>query len=185
VRLFVAINLPENEKRRLADAVGELRVHELPVRWVDADSLHITLKFLGEVGDAAHAQTVAAMRSAVANHTAFQLTIASFGAFPSMSRPNIFWVGVTNPPELQAVQAGIDAEFEKIGFAREARSFTPHITIGRVKKGSAIKDRVLMDRLAGEFRYKEAFGVRSVDLMRSHLGPRGSRYEVIEKVELN
>jgi 2'-5' RNA ligase len=185
VRLFVAINLPETEKRRLAAAVGELAAHELPVRWADTDSLHITLKFLGEVAESVRPAVASALRTAVLERRVFQLTLSDLGAFPSMSRPNIFWVGSTQPSELAELVGAIETQFERIGFAREGRAYTPHITIGRVKKDAVIKDRAVMDRLPGQFRYKAEVSVRTVDLMRSHLGPRGARYEVLEKMELN
>jgi RNA 2',3'-cyclic 3'-phosphodiesterase len=185
VRLFVAINLPEHEKRNLAEAVRTLHSHDLPVRWVDADALHITLKFLGEVSDAAVPGAREALRRAAAGRPSFDVALHGLGAFPSLARPNILWIGSTLPAELADLQAAVEREFERLGFVREARAYRAHITIGRVKRDGVMRDRPLMDRIVSGFRYKGEMRVSSVELMRSHLGRGGARYEVIEKVELN
>jgi RNA 2',3'-cyclic 3'-phosphodiesterase len=185
VRLFVAINLPDSEKHRLHEAVSRAIDPDLPVRWVDADSLHITLKFLGEVSDSQVAQLEQALRAAVARHAKFDVAVHDLGAFPSLSRPNIFWVGTNNPPELATLQQSVDAECANVGFAREHRPFRAHITVGRARKHAVIRDRTLMDRIVTGFRYKEVIRVESADLMRSYLGPRGARYDVVARMKLN
>lgn len=185
MRLFVAVNLPADEKRRLGDALQSLTSPSLPVRWVSHDGLHITLKFLGEVPDGEVPAVRGALRRASNAVPSFDVAIFGFSAFPSHSRPRIFWVGASLSPELGQLQTAIDSEFENIGYSSEHRPFTPHVTVGRLKKDASIRDRGMMDRIAASFEYKSEFRVHSADLMRSHSGPRGAHYEVIEKVELN
>jgi 2'-5' RNA ligase len=185
VRLFVAINLPEDDKRRLGDALGMLATHDIPVRWAEPESLHITLKFLGEVAEPDVPAVSAALQQAVTGHQAFDVVLEGLGAFPSLSRPNILWVGASNPRALGQLQESIESQLERVGFEREGRPYRAHITVGRVKKGAAIRDRALMDRMVSQFRYNTQFRVTSADLMRSHLSSRGARYEVVAKMELN
>ena len=167
------------------EALAGLNSHALPVRWVDRDSLHLTVKFLGEVPD----QNLPAVRNAlqrgVSGRRVFDVALHGLGAFPSLGRPSILWVGISGPPALGILQQSIEAEFQEIGFEPETRPFNAHVTVARVRKSAQIRDRALMDRIVADFRYKTEFAVTSADLMRSHLGPRGARYEVVARMELN
>ena len=89
MRLFIAVNLPDAEKTRLAHALQAVAVPDLPARWVESDSLHITLKFLGEVPQARLPAVTAALAEAVDGAAAFAVALDGFGAFPSLSRPSI------------------------------------------------------------------------------------------------
>ncbi len=157
---------------------------DLPVRWVSADALHITLKFLGNVSEDVEPAVRTALRAGAAGASSFDVAIGSFGAFPSLSRPNILWVGVSSAP-LVELQQKMDSAYAPIGFAPEARAYHPHITVARVQKHAQLRDRALMDRIAGDFDYKTVFRAVSADLMRSHSSPRGARYELVERVELH
>ena len=184
MRLFVAINMPAAERERLSAELQRVTErHPMPVRWLAADTLHITLKFLGEVKE----PNVPSIKAALAVARAiprFDLNIGGFGAFPSKSRPNIFWVGVEPVAELNELHRRVDVAYEELGFASEDRAYHPHITVGRAQKDAQIRDRGLMDRITGEFEYKAVLQVQSIELMRSHTGRGGARYEVLEGVEL-
>ena len=184
MRLFVAINLPDAQKQRLAAALAPFTELALPVRWMAADSLHITIKFLGNVADERVAGVRAALQAAAGASAAFDVAIRGFGAFPTLSRPHVFWVGVEPAPALRELQQHVERELNALGFEAEARTFTPHITVGRPRKGEAVRDRALMDRMAGGFEYNEMIRVQTVDLMRSQLGSQGARYEVMDRMEL-
>lgn len=186
MRLFIAINLPDNEKQRLGAALAAIAErHPLPVRWVATDSLHVTLKFLGQTAESMMPQLEQALHDASDDSEQFDVTIGEFGAFPSSSRPNILWVGVTAPADLLKLQQRIEAGVARLGFEPEGRAYKPHITVARVEKNARIRDRAQMDRIVTEFDYKQVIRVRSVDLMRSFTGPRGARYELLRKVDLH
>lgn len=184
MRLFVAINLPDAQKQRLAAALAPFTELALPVRWVAADSLHITIKFLGDVADEQVAGVRSALRAAAGDSAAFDVAIRGFGAFPTLARPHVLWVGAEPVPALLELQQNVERELNALGFEAETRIFRPHITVGRTRKGGVINNRALMDRMAGEFEYKETIRVQSVDLMRSQLGSQGARYEVMNRMEL-
>ena len=184
MRLFIAINLPEPETRRLTTALYRLAAQDVAVRWVDAGAVHITLKFLGEVPDQRLPVVQAALEAAVLDVRAFDVSLGGLGAFPSLARPNIFWLGVEAVPELLELQLRIEDAMATLGFEKEERPFKPHITLGRVRKDGRIPDRKRMDRMAIDFDYKGEFRVPAVDLMRSRLSPRGPRYEVVQRMDL-
>jgi 2'-5' RNA ligase len=183
VRLFVAINLPASEQNRLSSELQRVAA-ALPARWVAAEALHITLKFLGHVSDPAVDQIRKTLHDAVAGNAAFDVALGGFGAFPTLSRPNIFWVAASSP-DLLELQARIEDAYHRAGFAKEARAYRPHITVGRLPRNVQLRNRALMDRIAGDFDYKTVFRAKTADLMRSQLSPHGARYEVLERVVLH
>jgi 2'-5' RNA ligase len=143
------------------------------------------MKFLGEVAEPAVPQVEEALRFAADGCASFDVAISGFGAFPSSSRPNILWVGVTAPASLLHLQQRVESAVTPLGFEREARSYTPHITVARAQKDARMQDPALMDRIGAEFDYKAVVPVHSVDLMRSFTGQRGARYEILRKVDLH
>lgn len=184
MRLFVAVNLPPDVRERLWGAAAPLRARDLPVRWVPADDLHLTVKFLGDV-DAETAELIpVALETAVAGLKPFVLPLAGFGAFPALGRPNTLWVGCEPVPPLELLYHGVERELGALGFAPEGRPFRPHLTLGRVKRHA---DRRAFAELAEEQApIDEAFDalVTSLDLMESRLGPHGAQYALNHAVSL-
>ena len=186
MRLFVAINMPPAERNRLSAELERVTgSHQLPVRWLAADTLHITLKFLGEVPEAKVPPLAGAVQKAVNGIPPFDVAVAGFGAFPSKTRPNIFWVGVEPAAALVELHRSVDVATSELGFVGEEREYRPHITVGRTQRGARIHDRQAMDRITADFEYNTTLFVRSVDLMRSHVSSRGARYEVLQEMELH
>ena len=186
MRLFAALNLPDTARHDITSRLQQIVMrHELPVRCLPAESLHITVKFLGEVSAGALPQLAAALESAAAGTRPFDVAIGGLGAFPSSSRPRIFWVGVAAAPALLRMHRSIEEACAAIGFARDARAYRPHITVAKLQPRAAIKDRSLVDRLAEEFDYTAVVRARSVDLMRSRVSSHGAEYEVLQTMELS
>lgn len=185
MRLFIAINLPDAEKPRLTHALQAVAALDLPARWVESDSLHITLKFLGEVPQARLPAVASALAGAAADAAAFDVALSGFGAFPSLSRPSILWVGVQAGPAMAELHRHIEGAYAPLGFPPDERAFRPHITVARVRKDGRIRDRRAMDRMQADFDYKTEFRATSVDLMHSRLGASRPRYEVLERMEMH
>ena len=181
MRLFVAVNLPEAEKHQLGKVLDNLRQTTLPVRWVEPDSLHITLKVLGAVSETQRTALTGALDRAVKGSAPFDVGLTGFGTFPGRGRPNIFWIGASARAVFAELQECVEQETAPLGFPREARLFHPHITIGRLRKDSVSPDAGLVDRILASLVYKSVVRVDSVDLMRSHMDSRGARYERIER----
>ena len=166
--------LPDDLRQQLAMAIERLRPHASDVAWVAATNLHITLKFLGGVGDDRVPALAEAVRAAVADRPAFEVAVRGLGAFPSPTRPRVLWAGLDDAAgELRVVAERVDAGCARLGFAREARAFTAHVTLGRVREARR------QPRLADALARGADFGplrVERVSLMRSELSPRGARY---------
>lgn len=177
MRLFIAINLPPSERDRLQRAAGALRAAHLPVRWVGSDALHLTLKFLGEVPDARRGEVEEATREVSAGFGPFQLELRGLGAFPRLASPRVLWVGVHAPPELARLAGALDEAMGRLGFPREERPFSPHLTLGRAERDAGAGQFKPLPQLAAAFDFASSIEAHTVDLMRSQLSPRGARYE--------
>ena len=185
MRLFIAINLPETVKLRLAGALDALATHDIPARWVAADALHITLKFLGELADSRVPAVGGALAAAAQGIPPFDVELGDLGAFPSLARPSILWVGARAGAALGELHQRVERAFIPLGFEAEPRKFHPHVTVARVNKDGRIRDRSVMDRMRAQFDYTAVFRATSVDLMQSRLGRDRARYEIIEQMELH
>lgn len=184
MRTFIALNLPSRERQRIHRAVRVLRERGLPVRWVDADNLHITLKFLGEVRPEGISDVEDAMARVGSSTGPFTLTLDGFGAFPTLRRPRVIWMGADATPELRCLKQDLEWALADRGFEAETRAFHPHLTLGRADPGDrAGAFRGFDDLLAG-LRLTSRVEVRTVDLMRSQLSREGARYALVSAVRL-
>ncbi len=186
MRLFLALNLPPAERERIRRATAPLRAAVLPVRWVETDALHLTLKFLGEVADAQAADVQAAAARVAGEFPDFDYELRGLGGFPNLRVPRVVWVGVQAPPALPRLAVALDQAMAELGFPREERPFSAHLTLGRAERGAGAGAGAFgkLAALAAEFDYAARIEAHSVDLMRSHLSPRGARYERIAAAPL-
>jgi 2'-5' RNA ligase len=185
MRVFIAVNPTMEERKRLSVASSGLRDAGFPIRWVPAENVHLTLKFLGEVKEARVNELGSALGDAVDGVGAFEMVVHGFGAFPSPRRPNVVWVGIELNPSLETLQARVESALEKLGYRREERSFHPHLTLGRARKKVSASDFSGLDHLIERLDYDDRFRVSSVEVMCSRLMPSGAIYDVLNSAELH
>ena len=189
IRAFIAIDLSPEILKRLDNVNAELqkRLSGVPVRWVPVKNIHLTLKFLGDVSVANLDMLMEMLRTCAAQHHPFEISVGDLGAFPSARRPRVVWVGVTAPPDLAALHASIDTETARLGYAREDRPFSPHLTLGRVARNANFRDSQAISEVL--YAYKVGFlgatRVESVVLYRSDLNPGGAVYTQLYAVDLS
>lgn len=180
IRAFIAIDLTPEIRTQLDKIAVQMRqrLGETPVRWVPAENIHLTLKFLGDVS-LAHLDLLKKMlQQEVASHRCFEFSVGGVGAFPSNSRPRVVWVGVEAPPALVALQSGVENEMERLGYAREEREFSAHLTLGRVSRNATPPEvrkiaEVLQTTRVG---FMGMVQVQQVHLFKSDLQPNGAVY---------
>lgn len=183
MRLFVAADLPSELGRRLADLQDGLRDVPLPVRWVDAGGIHLTLKFLGEVAPARLDEIKTAVGGAGRRIRPFRLEPEKPVPFPARGAPRLIWVELRGDLDAaRALAAAVDAATARIGFPLETREFKPHLTLGRVKGPARGDWREVLERKAGGA--LQGFDVTEYVLFESRLGPRGATYTAIERFPL-
>jgi 2'-5' RNA ligase len=182
VRVFCAVELPSEVRARAAEHIARLRdaVQGARVSWEREEKLHITLKFLGEIApNRIEALSDAASRAAQRPQP-FILALERAGAFPPRGLPRVLWLGISDSSGwLAQLQSGLEDECERIGFAREERPFSPHLTIARIRAPQAARK---LARLHQEMGFEAIeFPVKELVVLRSELGPEGSSYMEISR----
>lgn len=158
------------------------------VRWVAEENIHLTVKFLGEVDEGRVAGIGERLREVCTGHAPFGLTIEGTGAFPGTKNPRTLWVGVAGSEALANLARDIEQAMASLGFEKEERTFSPHLTIGRVRPGRVTERRGLDSIVKELATFKDkVFGTIQVEeilLMKSQLRPGGAEYSVVAGFQL-
>ncbi len=181
IRAFIAVDFEASHE--LLGLIGGLRSSRARLRVVPPENLHITLKFLGGTEEGMVEPIVEVMETSVEGVAPFTLTLRGTGGFPSLRAPRVLWVGIHNGEPMSRVAQQLELGLAKLGFPRERRRFSPHLTLARVKGPQGRDDAV---RLIERQRDTE-FGLQSVEaikLKRSELRPTGAVYSDIATVAL-
>lgn len=179
IRAFIAIEL-SSEIRQQIDGVTRRLKSMIPnaVRWVPANNIHLTLKFLGESSPANLALLGKSLPAVVGRHQAFAFQVGSLGAFPNIHRPRVIWLGVQAPPALTDLYRCIETETQHLGYEPEERGFSAHLTIGRVNQSASPADVAAVSAVLSQVTVNKlgSVAVKGVILFRSDLNPAGSIY---------
>jgi 2'-5' RNA ligase len=183
MRLFLAIVPPEGVRRAAAEVIEALRRPGDGIGWVRAPNLHFTLRFLGEVDDAAVDRAADAAREAASVHAPFEAALGAAGAFPSADRPRVLWLGLSRgATQVTALAASLEDALDRHGFERDGRPFSPHLTVGRIRATggdwTSLLAGVAPDPGAA------AFTVDRIAVIESRLARGGSIYTVREEAVL-
>ncbi len=189
IRSFVAVELGDEVKGRLAEIQRQLKaaVPSGSVRWVQPDSIHLTLKFLGDVPEERIRAIVAALERECAPVTPLTFAVAGAGCFPNARRPNVVWVGVEDSTgQLLALQQAVERALNPLGYPPEGRPFKPHLTLGRANRTASGADLRRVGDLVGGLHVAQLGQVRVAEivLMRSDLSPAGARYTPLAHIPL-
>jgi 2'-5' RNA ligase len=180
IRSFVAILLPAALRARLGAEIERLRATARGVGWIAPENLHLTLKFLGGVEPARLEGVAAALGRVAAAGAPFDLALHGLGAFPASTRPRILWGGVgAGAPTVVDLAARVDEALATLGFAAEARPFSAHVTLGRVREPRRNPALAAALDAAATLDFG-LFTVEQIALMRSDLSPRGACYTCLE-----
>jgi RNA 2',3'-cyclic 3'-phosphodiesterase len=194
MRLFIALDIADDIRERIARFMDGVREFAPDARWVRPESLHVTLKFIGEQPPEMAERVKQALSSVPVE--AIEVTFRGFGFFPTPRLARVFWVGMECGPQLASLAETIDAATAALGVAREDHPFSPHLTLARGGKGSGIPVRQKGDRVNRDFqRLQEKlaalpvpeFGTmtaREFFLYESHLLRGGAKYTKIARLGL-
>jgi 2'-5' RNA ligase len=184
MRCFVAIELADEIKKELLALQGRNAALDRAVRWVSPEQMHLTLKFLGEVPDANLPAVCEAMASVASKYSPITFAVRGVGCFPPGGAVRIFWVGVEEPTgTLGRLRNACEDAFASLGFAPERRSYTPHLTLGRVKDPeSSLQIREAARREGGFDAGRQR--AEQIMLFQSILSPQGSTYVPLARAQL-
>ncbi len=188
IRSFIAIELPEEIGSALAKLQAGLQTGKQPaVKWVDPYGIHLTLKFLGNIATAKISDITGAIEDAARDIEPFSLEVKELGVFPNFKRARVVWVGIGGDiPQLKLLQQRIESNLVPLGFARESRPFTPHLTLARVRETASPAEQQNFGQLivGASFETAHHFTVGSINLMQSQLTTQGAIYRQITTVSL-
>ena len=189
MRIFVALDIDDEIRERIARLIAEMRALAPDVRWVAPESLHVTLKFIGEKPDLVVTQVEE--RLASISGPSFDLSFRGCGFFPNTKSARVFWVGIESEPRLAKLASQVEDALVGIGIPKEARAFSPHLTLARAGSGAPgrrkdDKSNKLFAKLQQKLIEMPApeFGTMSAHeffLYRSQLSSQGSRYTKIAR----
>jgi 2'-5' RNA ligase len=188
IRTFIAVDLPPN----VLDALGQIttqlqaKLPDTPVRWVNFEKMHLTLKFLGDVSTENIGMVERILRSEAAKRQVMEIGIGGIGAFPKMRHPRVIWIGVEAPSELFDLRRGIEDGVARLGYTYDKYEFTPHLTLGRISRKASATDVRKVGEVLHDFQVG-FIGVARIDavhLYRSDLHPDGAKYTRLYTADL-
>ena len=184
IRAFIAIDLPDYVLRGIGGIQAGLKQSGVKVKWVRKESVHLTLKFLGDIPAHRVGEIGAAVHEAVKDVRPFTLEGKGVGVFPDFRRPRVIWAGISGELDtLKDLCQRLEEALVKIGFPKEKRPFQAHLTVGRIKGG--INKQILRAALEEQKEFvTDPFTVASVILYQSVLQPQGAIYTKLVEAEL-
>jgi len=189
IRSFIACELPETVKSSLVLIQKALQsVDPSCAKWVDPNSIHLTLKFLGNVDVEKIESITKGLFEATQNVPPFQLELAGLGAFPNLRSVRVVWIGLKGDLDLlQKLQSQIEARISPLGFPPENRTFKPHLTLARVRETTSLMIRQSIGERLSQIKIERnsIIQVDSVSLMRSQLTRAGAVYSRLCSAKLN
>ncbi len=153
------------------------------VSWTRPESIHLTLKFLGEIDPERVEGIYLELKKAAEGISPFSLSACGVGGFPGLKAPRVIWVGIKESAALTQLQKNIDERLAEFGFEKEDRPFHPHLTLCRIKSASAGRDIGKAASDVGHEAYV-AFKADSFVLFKSELNPKGAKYTALKRVML-
>jgi 2'-5' RNA ligase len=188
IRTFIAVDLPTS----VLDALGQIstqlqeKLPDTPVRWVDYQKMHLTLKFLGDISTENINMVEKVLQSEAAKRSVMELGVGGIGAFPKMRHPRVIWIGVEAPPDLFDLRRGIEDGVARLGYNYDKYEFTPHLTLGRISRKASARDVRKVGNVLHEFQvgFLGAARIEAVHLYRSDLRPEGAQYTCLYSAPL-
>ncbi len=181
MRAFIALPIPDEIKKEIADIQRRLRMCAAEAKWVNPENCHLTFKFLGDIDNDQLQQITPVLATAGEKFSGYDVRLTDFGFFPNTRRPRVFFIETDHAEQLKTVAFWIEDRLEAFGFPKE-RKFKPHITLARFK---TTKNISRLCENSGTIRLGLSFPADKIVLYKSTLTPTGPIYEEIAKVELH
>ncbi|MBE9513394.1 MAG: RNA 2',3'-cyclic phosphodiesterase [Chloroflexi bacterium] len=188
IRSFIAIELPGELKLELTQHEAQLKTEKQPgVKWANPDSIHLTLKFLGNIAADRSGEITRAIEAAARGITPFRLKAKELGVFPNLRRVQVAWVGISGEVDkLSQLQKRLESNLASLGFTPESRPFTAHLTLARLSDRIPSDERQRFGQLITNTRFESNHNIEvdAISLMKSQLTRTGAIYSRISLIKL-
>lgn len=183
IRTFIAVEMPQNIKMELDKLITSFRGGGSGIRWVRAENMHITLRFLGDIEQDAVPGLAENIKSKTDSFGRFDLALSGLGGFPNLRRPRVIWVGAgSGEDKLRDLAAKVEAACGESRFGKADKPFNSHLTIGRVKFSRGLDD--ILGKIEKTPFETAPFEVSAVTIFKSDLSPAGPKYTPLEIIRL-
>ena len=180
IRAFFAIDLPSTVRNTIAETQAQFKGLGLKISWVKPENIHLTLKFLGDVPENRIEKIRNCFFQDFGDINRFQVSLGKLGVFSNWNRPRVFWIGVRDETKkLYELWSHVQMNLEALGFAKDIKGFSPHLTLARIKSPEN-KDRLQQKVSRWRPFDIQPFEVCEIKLFKSRLTPQGSIYTVLE-----
>lgn len=180
-RGFIAIEIQKTKE--IVELFNQLKNIDINAKIVEPDNLHITLKFLGDTDEEKVDQIKDSIYDSIKDVKPFNIKLKNLGVFPNINYIKVLWIGIEHGEQLSVIAKNIDERLNKIGFKKEKRSFSPHLTIGRIKNAKNKEKLIeIIDKYQG-FEFKEE-KIQKIFLKKSQLTPQGPIYTDLKAIKI-
>lgn len=181
IRSFIAVELNEAIHKELTILENNLKSSQADVKWVEPTSIHLTLKFLGNINEEQLNQIKLILDNIISPEKSFNIRLSGMGAFPKIGFPRVVWVGIKDGnEELSKIVDMLEAQLHRIGFPKENRPFSPHLTLGRLRSTKG-KDKLIELLKNSSFESAIYETIDHITLFKSTLTSKGSIYTPLYK----
>jgi RNA 2',3'-cyclic 3'-phosphodiesterase len=187
LRAFIAVEIPAEIKKAIAAQTASLHKDAgRAVRWVASDNIHLTLKFLGDISPVNIDLLSQALQFECSQQAAFEIGVCGLGSFPNLHRPRVIWTGLNAPRDLDHLQHKVESAAAHLGYEPEDKSFSPHLTIGRVREQVSSAEMKALQSALTELQVGDigSFTARTVTLFKSELQPGGPIYSALFSAQM-
>lgn len=184
IRTFIAVPLSDEIRQALARIQDQLKSHDVDVKWVRPENIHLTLKFLGDVKTKKIGAIKDMLDRQLSRIPSFRMLFNTLGAFPDIERPRVIWIGIEDADgRIRELAQRLETECAQLGFKKEDRPFSPHITIGRTRSPRNI---VLLSQAVAQLQLPENLIQKETEIVlyKSTLTPKGPIYEPLKQIDL-
>ncbi len=187
IRTFFAIELPTHTLEQIEKESYDLK-NSIPrkIKWVAISSLHITIKFIGDFNQEHQSSIQKDLRSHLTGLGEIKLSFGKMGVFPNKKNPKVAWLGLNDPGQLIELARTVNLVSSNYGYPQEKRSFSPHLTIGRVRNNVSARDRGVIGQMITSYRFAEIepFITNRLSFIKSLLTPKGPIYSTLFETPL-
>ena len=189
LRTFIAVDFPIEIKAKIEEITTYFKT-QLPskvIKWVDANNIHLTLKFMGETPANQLEPIKRAMQQVVTTFPIFDVAIENLGMYPNAKKPRVVWLGISGEKNLISLHKQIDQALKEIGIQPERRPFSPHLTVGRVRRSADPESVIIVGKTLSEFKVSTLgrVTINEVVYYQSELTPQGPNYTILQSTPLN
>ena len=182
IRTFIAVSVPESVRQKIHKFQKKLQSYNADIKWVRSQSIHITLKFLGNVEESRIDTITESIQPFIQSVSPFAISIEGAGAFPHYQKPRVLWIGIHLGRDVLTRIAGqICDTLAPMGFEQDKRLYSPHLTIGRIRTQSGINPAIAaMQSMTFQ---GGSFEAREILVMKSDLQPGGAVYTSLRSIK--